>query len=114
MKPTVDFPARSLSCEMDTIMSQQHQCDTADGIVPGVCDHSCSKSSAQQREHAKHRAVRGDEQHSCDSFVAVRTAKHQSGERDTDPHSAPHACELLLQVTAEDQFLANARGNAQY
>ena len=99
---------------MDTIMSQQHQRDAADRIMPGMRDHSCPKSSPQQREHAKHRAIRGDQQYSGDSFIAVRTAKHQRGERDADPHPVPHARKLLLQVTAEDQFLADAGRDAQY
>ncbi len=112
--PTADFPTRSLSREVDTIMSQQHQRETADRIMPGMRDHSCPQSSPQQREHAKHRAIRGDEQYSRDSFIAVRGAKHQSGERDADPYAVPHAGKLLLQVAAEDQFLADAGRDAQY
>ena len=68
----MDFPSVSFCCEMNTIMPQQHQRDTADRIMPGMRDHSCSQSSAQQREHAKHRAIRGDQQYSSNSFIAVR------------------------------------------
>ena len=95
-------------------MSQQHQRKTADGIVPGVRDHSCPQSSAQQREHAEHSAIRGDQQHSRNSFVTMRAAKHQRGEHHAGPDSPPHASELLLQVAAEDQFFAEAGGDAQY
>ena len=75
--PTTSFPPRSLSREVDTIVSQQNQRDTADRIMPGMRDHSCSQSSPQQREHAKHRAIRGDQHYSRDSLVAVRAAKYQ-------------------------------------
>ena len=95
-------------------MSQQHQREAADRVMPGMRDHSCSKSSPQQREHAKHGSIGGDQQYSGDSFIPVRTAKHQRGERDADPHPAPHARKLLLKVTAEDQFLADAGRDAQY
>jgi hypothetical protein len=113
MKPTVRFPAHSLSCRVDPIMSQQHQGKTADGIVPGMRDHSGPQSSPPQREHAKHRAVRGDEQHSRDSFIAVRATKYQRGEQNTGPDAAPQASKLLLQVTAKDQFFAEAGGDAE-
>ena len=95
-------------------MSQQHQRETADRIVPGVRDHSCPQTSPQQREHAKHRAIRGDQQYSRDSFISVSAAKHQCGERDADPDPAPHASKLLLQITAEDQFLADSGRDAQH
>src|ERR1700721_3112897 len=102
LKPTVLFRTRSLSCCVESIMSQQHQRKTADGIVPGVRDHSCPQSSAQQREHAEHSAIRGDQQHSRNSFITMRAAKHQRGKHHADPDSPPHASELLLQVAAED------------
>src|SRR5208282_661083 len=95
MKPTVHFPTRSLSRRVETIMSQQHQRKTADGIVPGVCDHSCPQSSAKQREHAKHSAIRGDQQHSRDSLVTMRAPKHQRGEHYADPDSSQNPAEML-------------------
>jgi hypothetical protein len=77
MMPTTNFPPRSLSREMDTIMPQQNQRNTADRIMPRMRDHSCSQSSPHPREHAKHSAIRGDEHYSRDSLIAVRAAKHQ-------------------------------------
>src|ERR1700748_94659 len=76
-------------------------------------DHARAQTSTQQREYAKHRAIRGDEQHSGNSFVAVRAAEDERGERNTTPNASSHSSKLLLQVTTKDEFFADAGRDAE-
>lgn len=103
----------SFRAEVQSVMAQQNERHSAHAIVPGMSDHAGAQSSATQREYAKHRAIRGDQQHAGKSFVAMRAAEEQRGNNNAGTDAFSNPGELLLQVAAKNEFFADSRRDTE-
>ena len=81
--------------------------------MPRVCHHAGAKIAAHETEDAEERAKCGYEQHTTQSFIAVSEAEDESGAEYANPETMTDACELLLQVAAENEFFADAGADAE-
>src|SRR5271157_1838110 len=75
-------------------------------------DHPGPKALAPPRQHPEHQSVNPDEDHARDTFVSMRRAEDRSREQHAREHRIGDGCELALQIAAEDDFFAEARGGA--
>ena len=95
-------------------MTDEEEDDAAQRILPRVREHTCAQTAAEMREDAEECAIQHDEQHPARAFITVReTEKHRSN-RYAQPYAPCEAGELLLQLSAEDHFFADARRDAEH
>src|ERR1700675_977692 len=110
------FPARRRAAEKSSGLHhalQDVEQDAAEGIVPGVRDHSWTQTFSEGRQDAGHQTETPDLHHARSAFVTVRGADDRGGEHDADEGAAGERDELPLQIAAEDDLLTEAGGGAQ-
>src|ERR1700733_8998637 len=94
------------------------ECNSGERVMPGVRHHARPETLSLDGENAKHRAVRGDGDHSTESFIAVRGSEEQRRDKNTEPEFPvawrADGRELLKKITAEDKFLDDAGGDTEH
>lgn len=95
-------------------MPQQREHHSAENVVPRMRDHSWTKTPAHKHQRAKHRAVRGDRDHSRRSFITVSDTEQQRRAQNAQPQTRTHRRELSQQISAKDEFLAESRRTAEH
>src|SRR5260370_17973173 len=90
------------------VVAQEQTCEK---ILPCVSDHAGPQASAPEGECAEERSEDSNHKHALHALVAVGGAEQKSLRNNSHQRVAAGGMELLLQVSAKDQFFTEPRGN---
>ena len=94
----------------ETFLRDEAKQETRKSIVPCVCHHGRAQTFREVSKNSEHGAEDCDEHHAASTFVTVTASENDGGRHKADINVAAEDANLLLQISAKDNFLHESRG----
>ena len=87
--------------------------EAAQGVLPGVGQHSGAHAAAPLRENSKKQTEDGDDDGGFGALIEVAGSESDGGEEYANVDAMRPGNELFLQIAAEESFFAKARRDGE-